>query len=78
LQVQNKQSFFYIKMKKIVLAPLWIVFGIFFILLGVIGIFVPIMPGPLFIIIGAIFLGIERKIIEKYIDRYFRKFKKKK
>ena len=56
---------------------LWTILGVSFIILGVIGIFTPLMPGPALIILGAIFLGIERKVIDNFISKYLKKFKKK-
>lgn len=55
----------------------WTILGIIFFILGFIGIFLPIIPGPIFIIIGAICLGIEKKFINYYITKYLKKFKKK-
>lgn len=50
------------------------IFGIFFILLGIIGLFLPILQGILFIIIGLLILAPEsariRRLIAKLKDRY--------
>ena len=55
----------------------WTVLGIIFFILGFIGIFLPIVPGPLFIIAGAICLGMEKKILNYYISKILNRIKKK-
>jgi uncharacterized protein len=46
------------------------VFGWFFILLGIIGLFLPILQGILFLIIGAIILAPEVPFFQKLIDKF--------
>jgi uncharacterized protein len=48
--------------------------GIFFLILGVIGLFLPILQGILFIIIGLIILAPESKFIRNILDKLEKKF----
>jgi uncharacterized membrane protein YbaN (DUF454 family) len=45
------------------------VFGWFFILLGIIGLFLPILQGVLFLFVGAIILAPEVPFFQKLIDK---------
>jgi len=53
------------------------VIGILLIIIGIFGTLIPIIPGFLLILAGLILLGVEKKVIEKYITNYCKKFKKK-
>lgn len=44
-------------------------FGIFFLILGVVGLFLPILQGILFIIIGLLILAPENKHIQRLLDK---------
>ena len=48
--------------------------GVFFIVLGIIGLFLPLLQGVLFIIIGLAFLG--NKKLTAYIKNLFKQTKK--
>jgi uncharacterized membrane protein YbaN (DUF454 family) len=48
--------------------------GWFFLVLGVIGCFLPILQGFLFMAVGLFFLAEESPFIKKYIDRLERKY----
>jgi uncharacterized protein len=50
------------------------VLGIFFLILGVIGLFLPILQGILFIFIGLLILAPESRLIRKFLARLRRKY----
>jgi uncharacterized protein len=49
-------------------------FGIFFLILGVIGLFLPILQGILFIIVGLLILAPESKKIQRLLDKLRQKY----
>ena len=50
--------------------------GIFFLILGVIGLFLPVLQGILFIIIGLLILAPESKLIRDFLNKLEKKFPK--
>lgn len=58
--------------KKIVLP----IFGVFFLIVGIIGLFLPIIPGTAFIILGLTLIGNKR--LKKFLNNLFLKYKKQK
>lgn len=58
--------------KKIVLP----IFGVFFLVVGIIGLFLPIIPGAAFIILGLALIGNKR--LKKCLNNIFLKYKKQK
>jgi uncharacterized protein len=51
-----------------------IAFGIFSLILGVIGLFLPILQGILFIVIGLLILAPESKLIRRLLARFRMKY----
>jgi len=53
---------------KLVLHYILIISGIFFVLIGIAGLFLPIIPGILFIILGLIVMG-KKELVIKWIQK---------
>jgi uncharacterized membrane protein YbaN (DUF454 family) len=51
-----------------------IITGWFFLILGFIGCFLPILQGFLFMAVGLLFLADESPLIKKYFERFERKY----
>ena len=51
-------------------------FGIFFLILGVLGLFLPILQGILFIFVGLLILAPESKRIQRLLDKLRKRYPK--